>query len=235
MSRAKRILCGALLASGLFATGCFVLPVSYPKLSYLPGVEAGAALSDCFIVRMDCSVYQTENHGDYGEYTLTEVLPDPDGRIPSHASMSLEKKNVFVGFHEGYQIVGKTHRTLLRLYRPGYALVELGSWHSTDQVQWQRAKDWSDQERAIDGLLDGPPATYAGARLLWDQEGKTFHHLPKLTNNSANAVRPFVFAAAEYERVAALAPTPEGAARLRDKARRLVEVKAAAGSTPGFP
>jgi hypothetical protein len=224
-----------LAASCMLASGCFVIPVSYPKWSFLPGFENSSELSGCRVFRMDSSVTHTENHGDFGEYTLTEVLPDSDGGIPARTRFSLDKKYIVVGLVEGFHLVGEAHRMLLRLYRPGYELVELESWQTIDQVQWRPAKDWASQEKAIDGLLNGPPPTYAGERSLWNYQDKTFHHLPKLADSAAQAARPFFFAATEYERVATLAPTPEDSARLRDKSRRLVEVKAAVDSTPESP
>lgn len=106
----RLLLCvGLVITLCLLATGCFIIPCKYPKLSYLPGVDLGSELADCHVFRVDFLVHQTDNHGEYGEYTLTEVLPEPDGGIPSHARVSLEKKNVFVGIVLGYHEVGLVH------------------------------------------------------------------------------------------------------------------------------
>ena len=51
MNRARRSLCGALLAPCFLAAGC--LPYAYPKLSYIPCAELGPEVSDVHAFRVD--------------------------------------------------------------------------------------------------------------------------------------------------------------------------------------
>jgi len=218
----RLLLCvSVLIASVVLASGCLI-PYSYPKLSYLPGVEQGPELADCHVFRVDCLVHETDNRGDNGEYTLTEVPRALDGHIPSQALWSLENKSVVVGIISANYEVGLVHRSQLRLYRPGYELVELESRDSAAKVQWRPVTNWADQERTIDRLLNGPPTdTSLRAKEFWEERGTEFRQLPKVANYSSAETRPLLFAATEYERVGKSAATPADADRLKRKAAEI--------------
>ena len=220
MNRARRRLCAlTLLAPGLVATGCF-FPFAYPKWSFVPSCDLGPEVNDIHAFRVDVTADNGLFRSERGVYTVAEITPNPNGTIPAQSRITMER-----GF-DILQQIGRLHDTRVRLYRPGYQLVELHSWESPDAIEWRQATDWRDQERAIDDLLARPALTPTFARNNQERP------LPPVTLGES---RTFVFASAEYERLATLAPTPADAARVRDKAHRLVEVKPAAGSTPGSP
>jgi hypothetical protein len=231
MKCASRRVGVTLLAPVFLATGCLI-PYAYPKLSYVPGYDAaGLKATDVRAFRVDVTADQADLD-ENGEYTLTEIIPSSDKCFPPQAQLSLER-GVYVLGPLNFNM-GRLHTTRVRLYSPGYQLVELESWCSTDKVRWQLASDWNACEKAIDDLLRHPTLT-AGPR---DRK-----QLPKVSASSAT-MRVFVFAAGEYEKLIADAPTPADAARVRDKARALVETKpapaeasnAAAGrTTTGLP
>ena len=224
MNRTRRLLYGvALLAPLLLAAGCLI-PYATPKMSYLPEVDPSSKSADCRVFRFDSVVHEMKM-GVYPEYTLTELIPGTDGKIPSQTSVLLDHKNLVIGpayISENYDVC-VISRTRLRLYRPGYRLVELGSLDSGARIQWQPAT-WSDQEQAIDALLSGPPAVVQSTSESFTSNPKPkppFEQLPKVTRGSAEETRPLLFAAVEYERVAKIAPTPADATRLREKAEWL--------------
>jgi hypothetical protein len=205
-------------SAALLAAGC-VLPCATPQLCHLPGVEPGAQGADCHVFRYDASVHRA-TAGEYGEYKLTELLPGPDGKVPSHTFVSVDHGHWVVGSAPAEDLNGDSSvsRTRLRLYRPGYKLVELEAWDSAAKIRWQAAAEWHDQEKTLDALLSGPaakpPAVKASRPPLVAQ-------LPTFSNDVPAETGPLTFAAAEYDRVAKLAPTPEDAARLKEKADAL--------------
>jgi hypothetical protein len=84
------------LAPALLAVGCLI-PYTSPNLSYLPAFEPGTMCADCRVFRFDAIVHQTDNRGEYGEYTLTELVPRTDGVFPSQTAVSLDHKSLVVG------------------------------------------------------------------------------------------------------------------------------------------
>jgi len=196
----------------LLAAGCLI-PYAYPKLSYVPGCEFGPEANEIHAFRVDVSEDHLFFGGDTGQYTITEISPRSDGSVPPQSRVTVER-----GFGLLLQL-GRKHATCVRLYRPGYKLVELDSWDSTDKISWQPAENWGDQAWAINKLL-ARPILFSS---FWALHGSR-DHLPD-PPTSPGATRAVVFIAAECERVAALAPTPETAARLRERARQLVENK----------
>jgi hypothetical protein len=204
-----------LIALSTHSAGC--LPYAYPKLSYIPGAELGPEVSDVHAFRVDAVADRTANPAlmpcDHHEYTLAEIAPRPDGSIPPQARVTVDRG--FLLPTTGFAVnPGSVHETRVRLYRPGYQLVELGSWDSTSRIEWRSALDWKAQEQAITDLLACPQLTptFSGSALR--------NRLPPRPH-SLEGIRALVFAAGECERVAALAPTLEDAARLTKKAQEL--------------
>jgi hypothetical protein len=201
----------------LVTAGC--LPYAYPKLSYIPGGDLGPKADDAHAFRVDVVANRTANPAlmpcDAHEYTLAEITPRPDGSIPPQARVTVDRG--FLLPTTGFAVnPGRVHETRVRLYRPGYQLVELGSWDSTSRIEWRPALDWKAQEQAITDLLACPQLTptFSGSALR--------NRLPPQPT-SPEETRALVFAAGECERVAALAPTPADAARLKKKAQDLRE------------
>jgi len=114
------------------------------------------------------------------------------------------------------------HSTRVRLYRPGFQLVELTPWVSTEKVQWQPAANWIEQVKAIDGLL--LPQEVGDRKAAGSEKAPTqLRELPKPWVDFTGFAKAgtLLFVAAEYERVAALAPTPEDAALILKRAKEL--------------
>lgn len=226
MKRGRRFLCGILFSPCLLATGCLI-PYAYPKLDYVPGTDLGTKATDVHAFRVDVTARQVDI-GESGSIRLTEIQPRADGSFPAQTKLSIEHGVYIVGGALNFN-VGQMHTTRVRLYRPGYHLVEMPAWGSANDAVWTPAPDWQAQEKAIDDLLQRPAVSASAAHFVksqgsfWDAENQP-RQPPELTGSPATS-RVFAFAAAEYERVAKLASTPENTACLREKAKWLIEAK----------
>jgi hypothetical protein len=106
-----------------------------------------------------------------------------------------------------------SHTVAMRLYRPGYDLVEIDSWQLPEKVAWKKAPDLAAQEKELDRLM--LTTDEASRPAIW--LGRT------LRPGSASAAhrQALLFGASEYERLAASAqsshPNPN------ESSRRLVE------------
>jgi hypothetical protein len=198
----------------LFSAGC--IPYAYPKLSYIPGTELGPEVSDVRAFRVDGDSRRYLIGGvDAVEYSLTEITPRPDGTLPSQMHLSMDGGASWL-LSPFESFLRERHATCLRLYRPGYQLVERKSWELTKPIQWQPALDWLSQEQALYRLLSPPDL---GAIVLPRRRDEDLP-LPPTMPGSWEA---FEFAIAECERLEKCAPTPEGAARLRYLGQKLSE------------
>jgi hypothetical protein len=211
-----------LLAACFGSGGCVAIPYAYPKLDYVPGYDPGPKGPECEAFCVDVTAKQRDL-GETGEYTIAEITPRADGSFPAQARLTVERGHYFATLVVNYN-VGRLHTTRVRLYRPGYQLIELEPWESADKAAWQPAADWAAQEKAVDDLLRRPAMTeFAAAqqkkRELLLSPGKELRELPTVAG--PETTRIFLLAAMEYERIATLAP-PADAARLRDKAARLL-------------
>jgi hypothetical protein len=220
----------------LLKVGC--LPYAYPKVSYVAGTELGSEVSDVHAFRVD---------GDrdlplgFCDYRLTEITPRADGTLPSQWRVTIERGTADLTGRFHYFSGGQVHETLMRLYRPGYRLVELKSWESTDTIVWQPAPDWRAQVQALTGVLAPPqptatPATAARASqdlspLLQPVAHYVWEHLLPLPPTTLEAKGVFDFAVAECERLAECAPSSEDAARVRKLAQKLVEMRSTAAKS----
>jgi hypothetical protein len=233
MNRARRLLCGGAVPA-LLATGCLI-PYAYPKLDYVPGTDLGPKAPDVHAFRVDVTARQVDI-GETGTFTLTEIEPRADGSFPAQTRFSLERGVYLATVPLGFN-VGRRHATRVRLYRPGYQVVEVPAWGSAAGARWVPAADWLAQERAVDDLLHRPTVSAGAGAFARAGSSSWDGQLPEV--GAPQTARVLVFAAAEYERVALLAPTPEDAACLREKAGRLVETRPAAtrpdGSAPRPP
>jgi len=160
--------------------------------------------------------------GENGTVTITPIELETDGRLPAQTRLSVEHGKYVVGVTLNYN-AGWVHTVRVRLYRPGYQLVELPAWSPIESVHWEPATDWAAQERAIDDLLRQPVITSnitASAKdrgSFWGAGNR-----PRETSTNSPQVRAtFRFATGEYERVAKLCPNEADVSRLREKARIL--------------
>lgn len=227
MKHSRRFLCATALLVPCSITGC-LLPYTYPKLDYVPGLDSVADGSEVRAFRVDVTAKQVDL-GEDGSFKLTPIKLRPDGSVPGQIGMSLERGVYVAGVALNYN-VGRVHTTRVRLYRAGYQLVEVAPWGSSGPIIWAPATDWAAQEKAIDDLLRQPfvssrvAALAEGKSTFWGSKAGT-PQLPAILNDSPDVPPALAFAASEYERVARLAPTRADATRLREKARLLVEYK----------
>jgi hypothetical protein len=241
MKRRWRLLVGAaLLAPCIVAAGC--LPYAYPKLSYLPGAELGSEASDVHAFRVDVTVKLLLFGFTPCEYSLSEIAPNPDGRMPSKMGVTIERGAYWI-WSPFEPCLGLAHENRVRLYRPGYHLIELSSWDFTDKVVWQPASAWSDQIRALTDLIGPPQLSPSPSALARRAQGPslptTNPSLQTVSNLAWERLLPiapttgkemcvFDLAIAECERLEKCAPTPEDATRIRALGWKLIERKSAA-------
>jgi len=86
----------------------------------------------------------------------------------------------------------------LRLYRPGFELIEIKSWGRADKIDWKVAAGLEVQEGALDKLFP--------------------------VDGHTSGKEAFLFGASEYERLAANVLSDDDRARLDSKAKALREI-----------
>jgi hypothetical protein len=210
MGRRARIVACCLSLSILCLTGCLI-PYAYPNLTYVPSCDIGLA-PDCHVFRVDVEIKQADID-DRGDYKVVEIPRGPDGRFAPQVGFDVDRGVYVFGVAANYNI-GCLHSTRVRLYSPGFQLVELEPWDVIDKVQWKPAQNFGELEKAIDGLLLRPDAgKVSGNPVYVPTDHWQTGYISTATTDE--------FAAAEYERIAAFAPTSEDVTRLRKKAEEL--------------
>src|SRR5262249_55105685 len=94
----------------------------------------------------------------------------------------------------------RKHEVRVRLYRPGYQLVEIRPDHDSDTIQWKSAPSLADQEEAVDALLDMMNFGWWSPRSLFADWSS--YLAPGSESPDHRSV--VLFAASEYDRLAAL-------------------------------
>jgi hypothetical protein len=160
---------------------------------------------------------QNEDVGVCATERLSEIPARNTDEVPSQLRPGLISGFVVIGVAVNY-VTYTSHSLALRLYRPGYALVEVASWEFDHRVTWQPAPRVEDQEKALDGLF--PLDRDATSPSIADSHG--------LANGSASPAhrRALLFGAAEYDRLGHQAESKERAGRLARKAAALRELAA---------
>jgi hypothetical protein len=105
----------------------------------------------------------------------------------------------------GLHGIGHTSsQVAVRLYRPGYDLVEIRAREPADGVIWKAAPDLASQERAVDALFSAGTVA-AGLTREADPEELLFDALVVLEPGSTSDEHrdALLFGAAEYDRLAA--------------------------------
>ncbi len=204
----------------LAAAGC--LPYAYPTMSYVHGTDA--LPPDCTAFRVDATLVKAYL---YEETNLTISVirrgQNVSGTLPPQLSVTADWG--LFGPLIGH--VGDFHATCVRLYRPGYHWVELAEWKPVRDLDWEEAANWAEQERVLDALLKQPPMMGDESASRQGKPPREYKSCELNHGSPSPSPEARAYLAAEYERVAALAANPTDAARLRDKARRLVEIKPA--------
>jgi hypothetical protein len=122
---------------------------------------------------------------------LSEVPISYEDEVPGQLKASVQYGLVVVGLFNGVR--RDRDSVALRLYRPGYDLVEIGSWEGTHRVEWKPTADLLGQEKAIDQLFACGASEFVGIRCNQDKGSVSEAHRKAL-----------LFGASEYERLAKL-------------------------------
>jgi hypothetical protein len=140
----------------LFLAGCIpFVPCyyGYPSVSYVPGIDLGPEKGNARAIRVD--VTENKNSIEFAQNSVFEFMEVPiseKGSIGRQAQWEFDKGWIWNCVTQTYK--GRTSHTLvMRLYRPGYQLIEVDSWKSLDHPVWKEAKTLEDQEKALDDLV----------------------------------------------------------------------------------
>ena len=236
----SRVLALAVLSFAL--AGC--APVGYviPAVTSIPSVPLDAPADQVRAFRIDCTT-STENAGSVGPIsrcrcTLHPVEPDFNGTLPPQKRYAVNYSSGWLFFPALALSDWHSSRSdsVVRLYRPGYQIVEVGAQSEPDQPPaWKPANGAEEQEKAIDALLaaSGPYRKEIERHpRLWSKEDpdhpdldRTWAHLAGGSSGKEQreALR---YAAGEYERLGKLVTAEEARSRLAAKAawlRKLAE------------
>jgi hypothetical protein len=199
-------------------SGC-IFPYVGPSIAYTPSVKLDVPRDEVRAFRVDIASSQ-DSPGWYGPFLsqtnqerLSEVPISHRDEVPSQLKASVQHGIVIIGVLS--HRIRESESVVVRLYRSGFDLVEVGSWEGRRRVEWKPAVDVAAQEKAVDQLFggrqDGPrrPAARFGC---WQAKGST----------SAAHRDAILFGASEYERLANLPASTAGEREvLRDKAKAL--------------
>jgi hypothetical protein len=213
----KGVVAVALGAGTLVGSGC-LLPYACPKLSCVRGVTADEQQPNCHAFRIDVSGDQVDIGESAVAVSFRRITPSVGGTLLPQVRLAIDYGYYVAGIALNYN-VGRVHTTRVRLYRPGYQLVELDSWALGDRIVWKEAVDAAAQETAIDDLLSPTSATGIAERLYRKPGNAEVHRLPMTAFD--DDMEPLYFAVFEYEHVATLATSAVEAERIHEKAREL--------------
>ena len=204
--------------------GCAPLIYAYPKLHHFAVRDVNAPAGDVHAFRRKTSrsgfdVLETQ------DVSLAPVRLADDAHKVSHTEVTLKS---YVGIVSALSHGWWTdHSIALRLYRPGYHLVEIEPGQEVEYVLWTPAPTLAEQERAVDILLSldrPPPRTLASLHESSYPEWGPPLHVPSFPIVDEKPLLPFLetrrsrrerevlrFAAGEYSRLAAILESQEHA------------------------
>ncbi|MBI3864080.1 MAG: hypothetical protein HY290_19530 [Planctomycetia bacterium] len=182
-------------------SGCVLPWCAYPTVSYTPRVNFANA-GNVHAFRVDF----TNATGDVSVFApgpgtgrLSRVTGNRDA-VSAQIKPAVSYGFVVIGVALNY-LTFTDHTMAVRLYRPGFELVEIKSWESGREVAWTSAADLAAQEKALDNLFD-----------QLDPDCKLRTHTECLE-----------FGASEFERLSREAASAGDSQRLDAKARTLRE------------
>jgi hypothetical protein len=205
-------LLGIFLFTLPFDSGC--LYCAYPALDYTPPLKLDTAPDEIHAFRVDATSRRVVPLGGFinvpedqlwkpDEQVLSQQLSELS-TSPTHEVPAQIKPSLSYGFLIPILVANAlthTSRSVsVRLYRPGYELVEVHAWENVTRIAWNPVADVEGQERTLDNLVTWP-----------------------LEAGSASGAhrQALLFAASEYDRLAAGAPSARLRVRLAGKARTL--------------
>ncbi len=193
-----------------FTTGCLMFVV--PKYSVTPPVWLSDEEKNVFPFRVD--ITRNCGHGFHclannETLEMTPISLSDIWGVPPQNRLALLSGVIYsVGAYSFSDTLA------VRLYRPGYELVNLNSWDLFAKVRWKPAPALADQARVLDELYD-------------DAAAKIRVHL-ETGSKSQGHRQALLFGVAEYERLITLVAPGTGSDSLleemRTKAKRLREL-----------
>jgi hypothetical protein len=199
-----------LLTAGLlflpFLGGCIFPYCAYPRLDYTPGVKLDSPPNEVHAFRVDITRPIADMSMFVGPVPVDERLSElpvtNTDEVPAQIKPSVTYGFVVIGIVLNY-LTHTSHSIALRLYRPGYELVEIASWQRVNRVPWKRAADLEAQVKTLESLFP-------------------FGQLEAGSKSAAHR-DALLFGASEYERLATIARSQDQQARLTGMATRLRE------------
>jgi hypothetical protein len=196
---------------------CGCMPVFYPHLDRVPSLvpdmlaESESALETTYAFRIDAIEYHWGRDGQRSS-TYCTLLEVP----PGQRQWALNVDYGWVGCldHKDITVKGMA----VRLYRPGFAVVQLERGQPPGPIAWQKLHHWREEEKALDDLL-APPT--AGRAQNW--YGLVTETPTWLAVNDGHK-QALQFVAGEYDRLAAQLPpsaSPQDRQRLLAKSKYL--------------
>ena len=204
-------------------SGC-IFPYVGPSIAYTPSVKLDVPREEVRAFRVDIASSQDSPdwHGPFLSQTnkerLSEVSISHRDEVPSQVKASVQHGIVLIGVIS--HRMRECESVVVRLYRPGYELVEIGPWERTNRVEWKPAPELAAREKAVDQLFggrQGGPRRPAARFGCWQDVGSV----------SAAHREALLFGASEYERLAKLpSSTADEQAVLHDKAKVMRDLAA---------
>ena len=202
---------------------CGCIPYVGPSIDYTPRVKLEAPRDEVKAFRVDIasSQYSMGLSGPALTKANTERLSEVPisyrDEVPGQAKASVQYGIVFIGpltFR-----LRESASVALRLYRPGYDLVEIVSWELTNRVEWKPAADLAAQEMSLARLFGS------------NQDGRSqsairFGCCQEKGSVSAAHREALLFGASEYERLAQLPCSDEKRETLAKRAKDMRDLAA---------
>lgn len=191
--------CGLCLC---FLSGCVLPYCAYPTLDYTPQVTLDVAPSEVHAFRVDITKPTADLDVFVGPVyeSLSAIPVAHTNEVPAQVKPSVSYGFVVIGVAVNF-LTHHSQSVAVRLYRPGYELVEIHSWQRVSRVAWKPASDLKTKEEAVDHLMP-LDALHQGSK------------------SSANQAA-LLFGASEYERLAGSSPCEADQVRLAAKANAL--------------
>jgi hypothetical protein len=208
--------------------GC-LLPFAVPKVSQTPLLNLGPEADQIHVFRVDDTL-DFVDIGGVDHLTYSEITSNSGWLLPR------TKLSATYGFYV-YSVLSYpcyiSHSLGLKLYRPGYELVELDSWEQPGKIVWNEAPDLASQEKVLDKLFLMKPDE------RWDDLTSASDKCLSPGSASPEHQRVLLFAAAEYERLASRlvangTEEKNSRARLEAKASKLRELAAKVEPPPSL-
>jgi hypothetical protein len=190
---------GACLLCLPFLSGCLFPYCAYPTIDYTPAVKLDAPPGEVHAFRVDITRPTADMSVFVGPVfeRLSELPATNTDEVPAQVKPSVSYGFVVIGIALNY-LTHTSHSVALRLYRPGYELVEIKSWQRMNRVAWKPIQDAAAQEQTLDLLLPAERLEPGSVSLA---------HREAL-----------LFGASEYERLASDARSEDLRARLTARA-----------------